>query len=209
MTGEQKYINDYSTPQGEVLEWLEKQTHLRTNHARMLSGRIQGKLLKTISQMIKPDAILELGTFTGYSAICLSAGLSEEGIIDTIEINDELEDLIIEGFKRAGIENKVRLHIGDAKKIVTTLNRKYDLVYIDANKREYVEYFDLVIDKVRKGGFIIADNVLWDGKVYDENPHNDAQTHGIMIFNEYIYNNPRVENFILPVRDGINIIRVK
>ena len=209
MTEEQKYINDYSTPQGEVLEWLERQTHLRTNHARMLSGKIQGKLLKNISQMIKPDAILELGTFTGYSAICLSAGLSEDGIIDTIEINDEMEDLIIEGFKRAGIENKVKLHLGDAKKIISTLNRKYDLVYIDANKREYVEYFNLVIDKVCKGGFIIADNVLWDGKVYDKNPHNDAQTHGIMKFNEYIYNNPRVENLILPVRDGINIIRVK
>jgi len=175
----------------------------------MLSGNNVGKLLYFISEMLHPEHILELGTFTGYSAICMAGGLAENGILDTIEINDELEDLILEGFERAGLSDKVNLHFGDAKEIIPTLDYKFDLVYIDANKREYVDYFDLVIDKVRKGGFIIADNVLWDGKVYEEHPSNDAQTQGILKFNELIVGDSRVENVILPLRDGLNVIRVK
>lgn len=209
MTSLDKYIKDYSSPQSEVLEWLERQTHLRTNHARMLSGNCVGKLLSFISTMLKPQHILELGTFTGYSAICLAEGLAENGTLDTLEINDELEDLIREGFAKAGLDKKIHLHFGDAKKIIPSLDYKFDLVYIDANKREYIEYFNLVIDKMNSGGFIIADNVLWDGKVYDEKPSQDAQTQGILKFNEFVAADPRVENVILPLRDGLNLIRVK
>jgi len=209
MTPLDKYLKDFSTPQSEALDWLERQTHLRTNHARMLSGNCVGKMLGFISGMLHPTHILELGTFTGYSAICMATGLADDGILDTIEINDELEDLIHAGFEKAGLSDKIRLHFGDAKEIIPTFDCKFDLVYIDANKREYVDYFNLVIDKVKRGGFIIADNVLWDGKVYDENPSNDAQTQGIMRFNEMIVSDERVENVILPLRDGLNVIRVK
>ena len=209
MTALDKYMKEYSSPQTEALEWLERETHLRTNHARMLSGNCVGKLIGFISEMLHPDHILELGTFTGYSAICLAGGLAENGILDSVEINDELEDLIREGIERAGLSNKINLHFGDAKKVIETLDYQFDLVYIDANKREYVEYFNLVIGKVKPGGFIIADNVLWDGKVYEEHPSNDAQTQGIMRFNELVVNDPRVENVILPIRDGLNLIKVK
>ncbi len=209
MAGLDAYLKELSSPQSETLQWLEKQTHLRTNHARMLSGSVVGTLLKNISLMISPSRILELGTFTGYSSICLSAGLGESGVIDTIELNDELEDLIRSGFNRAGISDKVNLIFGDAKDIIPTLDHIYDLVYIDANKREYSDYFTLVIDKVRKGGYIIADNVLWDGKVYDGKQYNDAQTKGILAFNQLVRDDSRVENVILPIRDGLNLIRIK
>lgn len=209
MTPLDKYIKDYSSPQSEALEWLERETHLRTNHARMLSGNCVGKLLGFISGMLRPEHILELGTFTGYSAICMADGLDENGILDTIEVNDELEDLIREGFERAGFSDRIHLHFGDAKLLIPTFDYQFDMVYIDANKREYVEYYNLVIDKVKRGGFIIADNVLWDGKVYDDQPSNDAQTQSIIRFNELIANDSRVENVILPLRDGINLIRVK
>lgn len=209
MTPLDKYVADHSTPISDALKWVEKQTHLKTNHARMLSGHIVGKLLENISLMIRPKAVLELGTFTGYATICLSAGVQEDGTIDTIDINDELEDIIREGFDRAGLSEKINFIIGDAQKVIPTLDKEYDLVYIDANKRHYCEYFNLVIDKVRHGGYIIADNVLWDNKVLAEHPDKDAQTQGIIAFNELVKNDPRVENIILPLRDGLNLIRVK
>lgn len=209
MTPLDKYVADHSTPISDTLKWVEKQTHLKTNHARMLSGHIVGKLLENISLMIRPKAVLELGTFTGYATICLSAGVQEDGTIDTIDINDELEDIIREGFDRAGLSEKINFIIGDAQKVIPTLDKEYDLVYIDANKRHYCEYFNLVIDKVRHGGYIIADNVLWDNKVLAEHPDKDAQTQGIIAFNELAKNDPRVENIILPLRDGLNLIRVK
>ena len=168
-----------------------------------------GNFLSFISQMVKPKRILEIGTFTGYSTIALSSGLSEGGIIDALELNDELEDLILEGFERAGIADKVKLHIGDAKETLPTLNETYDLIFIDANKREYLEYYNLVIDKLKSGGFVIADNVLWDGKVFDLENNRDAQTVGIQRFNEFIKKDERVENVILSIRDGINLIRKK
>lgn len=204
-----KYISDHSSPASEAQKWIEKQTHLRTNHARMLSGHIVGKLLENFSLMLRPNAVLELGTFTGYATISLCAGLQKGGHADTIDINDELEDVIREGFDRAGLSDTINLIIGDALQVIPTLERQYDLVYIDANKRHYCEYFNLVIDKVRSGGYIIADNVLWDGKVLAENPDKDAQTQGIIAFNELVRSDPRVENIILPLRDGLNIIRVK
>ena len=152
--------------------------------------------------------VLELGTFTGYSAVCLATALEEGGHLDTLEINDELEDLILEAFERAGVRDKVSLHIGDCKRTLESLkDNVYDLVYIDANKREYCEYYRLVFDMVRPGGYILADNVLWDGKVAMQPMPQDRQTLGIDAFNTMVSSDPRVENVILPIRDGLNIIR--
>lgn len=204
---EKDYLRSHSTPASEALLWLERQTHLRTNHARMLSGREQGSLLALISRLARPANILELGVFTGYSTICLAEGLAEGGTIHAVEINDELEDLILEGYRKAGIEDRVQLHFGDARAIIPTLDCSFDLVYIDANKREYTEYYRLVFDKVAPGGLILADNVLWDGKVLQEPMPEDAQTKGIAAFNDLVAADSRVENFILPLRDGLNIIR--
>ena len=218
-----KYIEDHVTPQGEALDWVEKQTHIRTNHARMLSGKLQGELLRVLVQLSGAKRILELGTFTGYSAICLGTHLPSDGCLDTLELNDELEDLILEGFERAGLEDRIHLHIGDCKETLLRLrsemgiaegeevqNEKlYDIVYIDANKREYCEYYDLVFDMIRPGGLILADNVLWDGKVCQDPLPQDKQTLGIARFNDMVSADPRVESVILPLRDGLNVIRKK
>ena len=204
---EKEYLKAHSTPASEALQWLERQTHLRTSHARMLSGHEVGSLLALISRLARPSSILELGVFTGYSTICLAEGLAEGGTIHAVEINDELEDLILEGYAKAGIADKVQLHFGDAKDIIPQLGGSFDLVYIDANKREYCEYYELVFDKVAPGGLILADNVLWDGKVLQEPMPQDAQTRGIAAFNDMVAADPRVEVFILPVRDGLSVIR--
>ena len=195
-----------------MLQWLQKQTNLRTNHARMLCGPVEGKLMEMLSGMIQPKNILEIGAFTGYSAICLARGLKEGGMLDSLELNDELEDLILQAHEKAGLADKITLHIGDAKQTLKTLKEQgkmYDLVFIDANKREYPAYYELVFDMVRPGGYILADNVLWDGKVYQENVPQDAQTQGIFKFNEIVKEDPRVENVIIPLRDGMNLIRKK
>lgn len=206
------YITGYSQEQDPVLKWLQKQTNLRTNHARMLCGPVEGKLMEFIAGMIKPENILELGAFTGYSAICLARGLKEGGHMDSLELNDELEDLILQAHEKAGLSEKITLHIGDAKETLLRLKNEgkmYDLVFIDANKREYPTYYELVFDMVRPGGYILADNVLWDGKVYQENVPQDAQTQGILKFNQMVKEDPRVENVIIPLRDGLNLIRKK
>lgn len=202
-----RYLENNSTELSEALKWLERETNIRTNHARMLSGPVVGRVLEMVSRMLNPKNILELGTFTGYSAICLAQGLGPEGHLDAIEINDELESLIREGFARAGLSDKISLHFGDAKVLIPQMEKMYDLVYIDANKREYCLYYDLVFDMLRPGGYILADNVLWDGKVYQKPVPADAQTQEIARFNEKIKEDHRVENFILPLRDGLNIIR--
>jgi predicted O-methyltransferase YrrM len=231
-----EYIEKHATKPDEALDWVVKQTHIRTNHARMLSGLIQGQFLRMISQMCGAKRILELGTFTGFSAICLASGMGEGGHLDTLELNDELEDLILEGFERAGLEEVIQLHIGDCKETLKTLRREmglpgspacaagssesssieatesdklYDIVYMDANKREYCEYYDLVFDMVRPGGLILADNVIWDGKVCQNPLPQDKQTLSIVRFNDMVSEDPRVESVILPLRDGINVIRKK
>lgn len=205
----EKYLREHSSPQSEALEWIEKQTNIRTNYPRMLSGAVQGRLLTLLAEISNARKVLEIGTFTGYSATCLAYGLPEEGHIDTLEINDELEDLIREGWSRAGVEGKITLHIGDARKIIATLEGPYDLVYIDANKREYSEYYDLVFDLVRPGGLILADDVLWDGKLWQDPLPQDKQTLGIAAFNDKVMADPRVESVLLPIRDGLNVIRKK
>lgn len=210
MEASDRYIREHSSGQTEALAWIERQTNIRTNHARMLSGAVQGMFLTMLTEMIRPARVLEIGTFTGYSAVCIAYGLPENGHLDTLEINDELEDLILEGFDRAGVSGKVSLLIGDAKKTLEQLKSgQYDMVYIDANKREYPEYYDLVFDMVRPGGYILADNVLWDGKVWLNPLPQDKQTQGIAAFNSIVARDPRVESVILPVRDGLNLIRKK
>lgn len=218
-----KYIEEHATRESEAMSWVAKQTHIRTNHARMLSGSIQGELLRIIVQTSGAKRILELGTFTGYSAISLASALPEDGHLDTLELNDELEDLILEGFDRAGLSGKIALHIGDCKETLQRFRAGmgltessaadsamlYDIVYMDANKREYCEYYDLVFDMVRPGGLILADNVLWDGKVCQDPLPQDKQTLGIARFNDMVSSDPRVESVILPLRDGLNIIRKK
>jgi predicted O-methyltransferase YrrM len=173
----------------------------------MLCGPQVGRYLTTFCQTLSPENVLEIGTFTGYSAISIALGIPDYGHLDAIEINDELEDLIMEGFRRAGVEERISLLIGDAKELIPQLNKVYDLIYIDANKREYPFYYNLALEKLRPGGYIIADNVLWDGKVYMDNPPSDKQTSAIIEFNRIVKEDPRVENYILPLRDGLNIIR--
>lgn len=219
-----KYIEDHASKESEALKWVAKQTHIRTNHARMLSGAIQGELLRIIVQTTGAKRILELGTFTGYSAISLASALPEDGHLDTLELNDELEDLIVEGFERAGLSEKISLHIGDCKETLRRIRTEaglaeecrtpapevlYDIVYMDANKREYCEYYDLIFDLVRPGGLILADNVLWDGKVCQDPLPQDKQTLGIARFNDMVSADSRVESVIIPLRDGLNIIRKK
>lgn len=205
-----RYIREHSTQQSEALRWVEKQTNIRTNHARMLSGSVQGELLRMLVKISGAKRVLELGTFTGYASICLASALPEDGHLDTLELNDELEDLIREGFERAGVSGRISLHIGDCKKTLLEFKnevfRQYDMVFIDANKREYCDYYELVFPLVRPGGWILADNVLWDGKVCAETISQDKQTQGILAFNEMVAADPRVENVILPLRDGLNII---
>lgn len=195
----------------KALDWLERQTNIRTNYPRMLTGKVQGEFLYMMTRMISPRNVLEIGTFTGYSAICMALALEGEGHIDTLEINDELEDLILEGFERAGISGRVSLHIGDAVEFMRGQDGKklYDLTFIDANKREYPDYYELALTLTRPGGFILADDVLWDGKVYAEQVPTDKQTSGIVRFNDLAASDPRVETVILPVRHGLSIIRKK
>lgn len=182
----------------------------------MLTGAVQGRFLKMLVEATSPRNILEIGTFTGYSAVCLAMALPADGHLDTLEINDEMEDLILEGFRRAGVYGKISLMIGDAGKSLTGLRKEiledrtrpmYDLVYIDANKREYPEYYRLVFDIVKTGGYILADNVLWDGKVCRDPLPQDRQTLGIAAFNDMVAADSRVESVIIPVRDGLNFIR--
>lgn len=207
-----KYIEEHASRPSEALDWVVKQTHIRTNHARMLSGAAQGQLMRMIARMADARRILELGTFTGYSAICLGSALPADGHLDTLELNDELEDLILEGFEKSGLADRISLHIGDCKETLKRLadeGKVYDLVYIDANKREYCEYYELVFDMIRPGGLILADNVLWDGKVCMDPLPQDKQTLGIARFNDMVSADPRVESVILPIRDGLNLIRKK
>lgn len=207
----EKYIEIHSSFRNEALDWLERQTNIRTNYPRMLTGKVQGEFLYMMTRMISPRNVLEIGTFTGYSAICMALALEGEGHIDTLEINDELEDLILEGFERAGVSGRVSLHIGDAVEFLRGQDGKklYDLTFIDANKREYPDYYELALTLTRPGGFILADDVLWDGKVYAEQVPTDKQTSGIVRFNDLAASDLRVETVILPVRHGLSIIRKK
>jgi len=204
-----KYILQHIDEEDEVLTELDRETHLTVLGARMISGHLQGKVLAMLSKMIQPERILEIGTFTGYSAICLAKGLTESGKLITIEIDDELQSLAQKYFKKTGCQQKIEQHIGTALEIIPRLNEKFDLVFLDADKKEYSEYFNLVFEKVKSGGYIIADNVLWSGKVLDKPAPDDEQTKGIIEFNKMIKNDNRVEKVILPLRDGMTVMRKK
>ena len=201
------YALAHSQPESEVLKKLNRDTHAKILMPRMLSGHMQGNLLIMLSKMIQPKQILEIGTYTGYSGICLAQGLQEGGKLHTIDINEELEKMVRSFFEEAGLTNKVNYYIGNALNIIPTIDEKLDLVFIDADKKNYAAYYDLVFDKVKVGGYIIADNVLWSGKILDTPEKMDADTKAIDAFNKKIHADPRVEHMILPVRDGLLIVR--
>lgn len=196
----------FSARQEEALDWIERATNIRTNYPHMLSGKIQGALLKMLVSLSGATRVLEIGTFTGYSAACMAFGLPDGGRVDTLEINDELEDLAREGWQRAGVGDRIGLHIGNALEIVPGLG-EYDAAFIDANKREYDAYFEAVLPHVRAGGLILFDDTLWDGKVYEETPPGDAQTQSLIAFNEKLSADSRVETLLLPIRHGLTVAR--
>jgi caffeoyl-CoA O-methyltransferase len=199
------YAEAHTSPETDVLQQLNRETHAKILMPRMLSGHLQGQFLSMISHMVQPKAVLEIGTYTGYSAICLAAGLQVGGVLHTIDINEELEEMVTGFIAKAGLQDKIKNHVGNALEIIPGFTETFDLVFIDADKINYSNYFDLVIDKVRKGGFIMADNVLWSGKVIEEKKDKDTQA--IADYNRKLQNDPRVENVLLPIRDGIMIAR--
>lgn len=201
----ENYSAAFSAPEEDVLKELNRETHLKILLPQMLSGHIQGNFLKMMSYMIQPKRILEIGTFTGYSAICFAQGLQENGKLYTIDINAELEDMCRRYFEKAGLTNKIDYRIGNALNIIPEINEELDLVFIDADKINYANYYDLVFDKVKSGGFIIADNVLWSGKVTLEK--HDKDTAALHAFNQKINDDERVENYLVPIRDGLMVIR--
>lgn len=205
----EEYIAQHIDEEGEYLHRLYRATQTELLYGRMASGHVQGRLLKMLVEMIRPQNILEIGTYSGYSALCMAEGLTEGGMVHTIEIFDELED-----FTRPWIENspwadRVKFYIGDAMELVPQLGIKFDMAFIDGNKREYVNYYNMVMQHMNKGGFILADNTLWDGHVLEQQPVNDAQTQGVMEFNDLVAKDTKVEKVILPIRDGLTIIRIK
>lgn len=201
----EKYCSEFSTEVDPALYELERETHLKTLTPQMISGQLQGRFLQMISQMIQPNQILEIGTFTGYATICLAKGLKAGGILHTIEVKKELRSIITKYLKKAKVDKQVVLHIGDAKSIIAQIKGVFDLVYIDAAKFDYQRYYDLVIDRMDSGGYIIVDNVLWSGKVLNE--EKDSDTEILHAFNMYVNQDTRTENCILPLRDGLSIIR--
>ncbi len=203
-----KYVKDHSDPEPDLLKVINRETHVNYLFPRMLSGHFQGRLLSMFSKMIKPSCILEIGTYTGYSTVCLAEGLIPGGEIHTIEINIELEETINNNFKKAGLSEFVSLHLGNATDIIPQLTQTWDLAFIDADKVNYILYFELILKQLKPGGFIFADNVLWDGKVVS-NFEKDKEADSLMKFNDYISCNTQIENILLPVRDGIMLIRKK
>ncbi|MCU0370443.1 MAG: class I SAM-dependent methyltransferase [Bacteroidales bacterium] len=200
------YIESHTTPESELLYELRRKTFLHTPYPRMLSGPVQGRFLEMISRMIGPSRILEIGTFTGYSAVCLAQGLVKDGILHTIEAEGVYAEMAREYFAKAGLTQKIILHEGDALNLLPGIDETFDLVFIDAAKEHYVDYYRLVFDKVKMGGFILADNTLWDGKVLEERP-GDLETRGIVEFNKMVQEDQRVENVLLSLRDGLTVIR--
>lgn len=202
----EKYILEISSPEDDVLHELYRKTHTSLINPHMISGHLQGKLLEMIVRMIRPSLVLEIGTYTGYSAISMARGLPGGAMLHTIEINDELEDICREYFRKAGLEDKIVLHTGDALEVMKELKLSFDLIFIDGDKRQYPQYYELAIDMLNKNSYILADNVLWDGKVVDP-ADNDSMTQGIRDFNRMVKEDRRVEKIIIPARDGLMIVR--
>ena len=203
----EQYLLAHIVEERPLMARLYRETQLRMVNGRMCSGHLQGSLLTLLSKLIRPAKILEIGTYTGYSALCLAGGLPDQGVIHTIEINDELENLASLFFEESGLRNRIIQHIGDAEAIVPTLKGQFDLVFIDADKRKYLTHYNLVFPKVNLGGVILVDNTLWAGKVVQKIAPADEQTIAIMQFNDYVRDDPRVETFMIPVRDGLTVLR--
>lgn len=201
-----EYILSHSDEEGALLSALNRDANVNLLRPRMLSGHLQGRILKMFCRMLRPRRVLEIGTYTGYATLCMAEGMEKEALIHTLEINDEMEDFIMKYLSRSPHKEKVRVHFGDAMEIIPRLDEVFDLVFIDADKRLYSAYYDLVFPKVRSGGLILADNTLWDGKVVEEVHPSDKQTVGILAFNEKIKQDDRVEKVILPLRDGLTMI---
>ncbi|MCE5332398.1 MAG: O-methyltransferase [Bacteroidales bacterium] len=202
-----EYILSHSDTEPDYLAKINRATHIRLINPRMCSGHLQGRFLAMFCRMIQPKCILELGTFTGYSALCMAEALPVDGVLHTVECDDELEDFILDNLAGSGHGSKIRLHIGDALSVIGELDETFDLVFIDADKREYLAYYEAVLPKLRTGGFILADNTLWDGKILQKVAANDKQTIEIMHFNDFVAKDSRVEKVMLPLRDGLTIIR--
>lgn len=204
-----RYVVNHSQNEPEILQELSKETWQKVLNPRMLSGAFQGRVLSMISKLIQPKNVLEIGTYTGYSAICIAEGLSSNGHIDTLDKNEELEDLQNSYFEKSGYRNQISQHFGNALQIIPTLNKKYDLVFIDADKSNYSNYFHLIIEKMNPGGIILSDNVLWSGKVVEKLDPKDQDTKALLDYNRLLNTDTRIETVLLPIRDGLTISRVK
>ena len=205
----ENYAAQHTEDEPLLLQELNKRTHLNVLQPRMISGHFQGRFLSLLSKMVQPRTILEIGTYTGYATLCLAEGLRPDGVLYTIDIKEELTDLQREFFDRSGYGSQIVQHLGKAADIIPALDTTFDLVFIDADKQNYAHYFDLVIEKMNRGGIILSDNVLWSGKVVEEVKHNDKHTQALMAYNQKIKDDPRVETVLLPIRDGITLSRVK
>ncbi len=203
----ENYLDRHCDSEDDLLKHINRQTHLKVLMPRMLSGHYQGRVLGMLSKMMRPNRILEIGTFTGYATLCLAEGLTEDGVLHTIDINQELESMVRENFQKSAFNTQIKYHLGNALEIIPTLDEVFDLVFIDADKKNNANYYQLVFDKVRPGGMIVVDNVLWSGKVLHD--ITDKDTVEIKKFNEMVHQDARVEKLILPVRDGLFIIRKK
>jgi caffeoyl-CoA O-methyltransferase len=203
------YAQDHSEPEPELLQKLSRETWQKSLAPNMLSGHFQGRLLSILSKLVKPEVILEIGTFTGYSALCLSEGLSKTGLLHTIDCNEELADFQQKYFSQSVYKDQIISYLGDATEIIPKLQTKFDLVFIDADKANYCNYFHLVIEKMNPGALIISDNVLWYGKVIQPLKEDDEDTRSILAFNQLLKNDPRVETILLPIRDGLTLSRIK
>lgn len=204
----EKYAAQHSENEPILLQELARKTHLNVLQPRMLSGHFQGRVLSLLSKLVRPKTILEIGTYTGYATLCLAEGLTENGTLHTIDIKEELQDFQRHFFNRSGKGHQIIQHLGQAMDVIPTLGTTFDLVFIDADKQNYANYFDLVINKMNKGGIILSDNVLWSGKVLEEVKPNDKQTLALLAYNQKLKNDPRVESVLLPIRDGLTISRV-
>lgn len=205
----EQYVSEHSEKEPELLSQLNHETWEKVLNPRMLSGHIQGRILSMFSHMIQPKNILEIGTYTGYSTLCFAEGLKKDGEIDTIDINEELEPLVSKYFSSSNYRKNIHQHIGNAIDIIPTLNKMYDIVFIDADKSNYCNYYDLVFEKINPGGYIIADNVLWSGKIVEALAENDIDTQTLIAFNKKVHDDDRVQNVLFPVRDGLMIVRKK
>ena len=203
------YILEHIDPESDYLKALYRDTHVKLLRPRMASGHLQGRMLKMFVEMIRPRQVLEIGTYSGYSALCMAEGLKDGALLHTIEINDEQEDFTRPWLENSPYADKIKFYIGDALELVPELNLMFDLAFVDGDKRKYVEYYDMVFDYLAPGGYLIADNTLWDGHVLEEPHKTDYQTIGIKKFNDYIARDTRIEKVILPLRDGLTIIRKK